>query len=65
MTRNYVRVKMISETEERKMKEMLKSKAILAFIVMVVGISFIGGTSTKLEQSEDSMDPVYLSYNMQ
>lgn len=47
------------------MKEMLKSKAIIAFIVMVLGISFIGGTNTKLEQSEDSIEPAYLSYNMQ
>lgn len=47
------------------MKEMLKSKMIIAFVVMVLGISFIGGTNTKLEQSEDTIDQTYLAYNMQ
>lgn len=47
------------------MKEMLKNKAIIAFIVMVVGISFIGGANTKLEQQEETSNQQYLTYNMQ
>lgn len=47
------------------MKEMLKSKTVIAFIVLVVGISFIGGNSTKLERSTESIDKEYISYNMQ
>lgn len=47
------------------MKEMLKNKAIIAFMVMVVGISFIGGANTKLEQQEETSHQQYLTYNMQ
>lgn len=47
------------------MKEMLKNKAIIAFIVMVVGISFLGGANTKLEQQQEVSDQPYLTYNMQ
>lgn len=44
---------------------MLKNKAIIAFIVMVVGISFIGGANTKLERQEETSNQQYLTYNMQ
>lgn len=47
------------------MKEIFKNKAIIAFLVMVVGISFLGGVNTKLEQQEQTNDSVYLTYNMQ
>ena len=46
------------------MKEMLKSKTIIAFIMIVLGICFIGGTNSKLEESNQSIQEDYLSYNL-
>lgn len=46
------------------MKEMLKNKAVITFIVLMVGLSFIGGTTTKLEQSSANIEEEYLAYNL-
>ena len=45
------------------MKEMLKSKSILAFVLIVVGFSLISFPTTKLEDSQN-LDEEYLSYNL-
>jgi len=44
---------------------MLKNKAIIAFIIMVVGFGFLGGANTKLEQQQEANNQPYLTYNMQ
>ena len=46
------------------MKEMLKNKVVIGFIVLVLGISFIGGTNNKLEQN-DAFDERYVAVNIQ
>ena len=45
------------------MKEMLKSKTIIAFIVIILGIAFIRSPSTKLDDTKD-IDQEYVSYNL-
>lgn len=45
------------------MKEMLKSKTIIAFVVIVLGIAFIGSTDTKLEDNT-TLEESYLTYNL-
>lgn len=45
------------------MIEMLKSKTIILFIVMVLGISLIASPTTKLENNE-TLNEDYVTYNM-
>ena len=45
------------------MKEMLKSKTVILFIVFMIGVTFIGSRQAKLEDSRSSQE--YLVYNMQ
>ena len=45
------------------MKEMLKNKTIIAFVVIMLGITIISTTSTKLEQTKDITED-YVSYNL-
>lgn len=44
------------------MKEMLKSKTILLFIVIMLGFILFSNPSTKLE--DDKVNESYLSYNI-
>jgi len=47
------------------MKEMLKSKSVIMFIVMVLGITFLSTShEVKLEQ-ENNMSEQYISMNIQ
>ena len=45
------------------MKEMLKDKTIIAFIVIMLGITIISTPSTKLEETKDINDE-YISCNL-
>ena len=45
------------------MKEMLKSKTVIAFIVIVLGIVLISTPSTKLENNQEFNDE-YISFNL-
>ncbi len=45
------------------MKEMLKNKTIIAFVVIMLGITIISTPSTKLEQTKDITED-YVSYNL-
>ncbi len=45
------------------MKEMLKSKTIIAFIVIILGIAFISSPSTKLDDT-NTIEQEYVSYNL-
>ena len=45
------------------MKEMLRSKTIIIFILFMVCITFVSSRQAKLEDSKSSQD--YLVYNMQ
>ncbi|MEG2322218.1 MAG: hypothetical protein RSB71_01890 [Bacilli bacterium] len=45
------------------MLEMLKSKTIILFVVLVFGLVFIGGSNNKLEDSK-TINEHYLAYNL-
>lgn len=45
------------------MKEMLKSKTVIAFVVIVLGLALISTPSTKLENSQEFNDD-YISVNL-
>ncbi len=45
------------------MKEMLKSKTIIIFIVFMLSVTFIGSKQAQLEDSRSTRE--YLVYNMQ
>lgn len=45
------------------MKEMLKSKTIILFIVIMLGITFISSHQAKLEDSK-AIEESYLTYNL-
>jgi len=45
------------------MMEMLKSKTIILFIVMMVGITFVSSHQTKLEDNKQ-IEESYLTYNI-
>lgn len=45
------------------MKEMLKSKSILAFVLIVLGFAIISVPTTKLEDTQN-LNEEYLSYNL-
>ena len=45
------------------MKEMLKNKTIIAFIVIMLGITIISTPSTKLEETKD-INEDYISCNL-
>ncbi len=45
------------------MKEMLKSKTIIAFVVIVLGLALISTPSTKLENNQE-FNEEYISANL-
>jgi len=45
------------------MKEMLKSKTIILFIVIMLGITFISSNQARLEDNK-SIEDGYLAYNL-
>ena len=45
------------------MKEKIKNKTIIAFIVIMLGITIISTPSTKLEETKDITEE-YISYNL-
>ena len=45
------------------MKEMLKSKTIILFIVIMLGVTIVGSHQAKLEDSK-TIDDNYLVYNL-
>ena len=45
------------------MKEMLKNKTIIAFIIVMLGIIIISTPSTKLEETKDITEE-YITYNL-
>jgi len=45
------------------MKEMLKSKTIIVFVIIILGITFIGSTDTKLEDNT-VLEESYLTCNL-
>lgn len=62
LTRNYVRGIIDLTKGGNIMKEMLKSKTILLFIVIMLGFILFSNPSTKLE--DDKVNESYLSYNI-
>lgn len=47
------------------MKEMLKSKTIIVFIVMVLGITFLSTSNDVKLERESNMSEQYISMNIQ
>ena len=45
------------------MKEMLKSKTIILFIVIMLGITFISSNQSRLEDNK-TIEDGYLAYNL-